>query len=71
MYIEKNIHFSKVYLKYFIYFIVLKYILSKYQSYKGQEEVRGILCDVYVSCQFNEVTKENYTIEHYFSSKKK
>ncbi|RNA21595.1 hypothetical protein BpHYR1_049384 [Brachionus plicatilis] len=37
------------------------------RSYEGEDFVRGILCDVYVSCQYNEATKANYTIRHYFS----
>ena len=36
--------------------------------YNGTETVRGIPCDVYLSCQSNQDTKQNFIVKHYFSS---
>ncbi|CAF0710186.1 unnamed protein product [Brachionus calyciflorus] len=36
-------------------------------NYAGEEEVRGIMCDVYASCQYNAATNSNYTLKLYFS----
>ena len=38
------------------------------KAYNGTATIRGIPCDVFLSCQYNPHTRQNYTAIHYFSS---
>lgn len=37
------------------------------QAYNGTEIIRGIPCDVFLSCQYNPHSGKNFTVKHYFS----
>lgn len=43
--------------------------MIKKKAYDGDKEVRGITCESYKSCQYDEIAKTNYTVTHFFTSK--